>query len=131
MAALALLAAAAAAPTASGGCAYTPHPGTTYLGPDNVIECKNAEGLAGCRARCTAELPRFGRLVQRQPSLLFDGLWRLWRDEVLAQRVLLRLEALRDLTHLEFRAQALLLLGRAIPLRATEAKASTALSPAA
>ena len=55
MAALALLAAAAAAPTASGGCAYTPHPGTTYLGPDNVIACKNAEGLAGCRARCTTD----------------------------------------------------------------------------
>ena len=48
-------AAAAAAPTGPGGCAYTPHPGTTYLGPDNVIECENAEGLAGCRARCTAD----------------------------------------------------------------------------
>jgi hypothetical protein len=36
-------------------CVYTAHPHTTYLGPDNVIACKNAEGLAGCRARCSAD----------------------------------------------------------------------------
>lgn len=34
-------------------CSYTAHPGTTYLGPGNVIGCADAEGLSHCRGRCT------------------------------------------------------------------------------
>jgi hypothetical protein len=51
---LAAVVSATAAPNIFGGCAYTAHPNTTYLG-HNVIACKDAEGLASCQSRCTSD----------------------------------------------------------------------------
>jgi hypothetical protein len=54
---VAALPAAVAAPSSvPSACEYTAHPNTTFLGPGNVIECKNAEGMAACRARCSADV---------------------------------------------------------------------------